>query len=175
VLQVLQHLPHLKSLVLTRNFPGGDRLPIHSIQGFGSLKVLVVANCELSVIIPSWLQGLQSLDVLDFSYNKLGEKIPPWMGNLNNLFHINLNTICSVGSFLRVMAQVSRLLQWMTFHCSRRAQLVAFAVQPSQRLSTVTDPQLQPVGWASLAKLWPSCEASCAGFEQELLVRTNSS
>ncbi|NP_001340572.1 Phytosulfokine receptor 1 precursor [Zea mays] len=90
-LQVLQHLPNLTSLVLTRNFRGGETIPVDGISGFKSMQVLVLANCLLTGVIPPWLQSLGSLNVLDISWNKLNGNIPPWLGKLDNLFYIDLS------------------------------------------------------------------------------------
>ncbi|WVZ61521.1 hypothetical protein U9M48_011382 [Paspalum notatum var. saurae] len=90
-LQVLQHLPNLTSLVLSRNFRGGEAMPVGGIDGFRSMQVLVLANCLLTGVIPPWLQSLQSLIVLDISWNKLNGNIPPWLGKLNNLLYIDLS------------------------------------------------------------------------------------
>jgi Leucine-rich repeat (LRR) protein len=90
-LRVLQHLPNLTSLVLTRNFRGSETMPVDGISGFKSMQVLVLANCSLTGVIPPWLQSLGSLNVLDISWNKLNGNIPPWLGKLDSLFYIDLS------------------------------------------------------------------------------------
>jgi Leucine-rich repeat (LRR) protein len=110
-LQVLQDLPKLTSLVLTKNFHGGEMMPVDGIKGFKSMQVLVLANCALSGVIPPWLQSLESLNVLDISWNKLHGNIPPWLGNLNNLFYIDLSNNSFTGelpeSFTRMRGLIS--------------------------------------------------------------------
>ncbi|XP_062227096.1 phytosulfokine receptor 1-like [Phragmites australis] len=109
-LQVLQHLPNLMSLVLTKNFRGGETMPVDGINGFRSMQVLVLANCLLSGIIPPWLRNLESLSVLDISWNKLNGNIPPWLGNLNNLFYIDLSNNSFSGELPESFTQMRRLI-----------------------------------------------------------------
>ncbi|KAL6651823.1 hypothetical protein ACP70R_010748 [Stipagrostis hirtigluma subsp. patula] len=109
-LQVLQHLPNLTSLVLTKNFRGGETMPVDSISGFKSMQVLVLANCLLSGMIPPWLQNLENLSVLDISWNKLNGNIPPWLGNLNNLFYIDLSNNSFSGELPESFTQMRSLI-----------------------------------------------------------------
>ncbi|CAO1943616.1 unnamed protein product [Urochloa humidicola] len=109
-LQVLQHLPNLTSLVLTRNFRGGETIPADGINGFKSMEVLVLANCLLTGIIPPWLQSLESLNVLDISWNKLNGNIPPWLGKLNNLFYIDLSNNSFSGELPLSFTQMRSLI-----------------------------------------------------------------
>ncbi|KAM0923261.1 hypothetical protein ACQ4PT_005584 [Festuca glaucescens] len=75
-LMILQRLPNLTSLVLTKNFHGGEAMPEAGIDGFTNIQVLVIANCELTGAIPAWIAGLSKLKVLDISWNKLAGPIP---------------------------------------------------------------------------------------------------
>lgn len=109
-LQVLQHLPNLTSLVLTRNFRGGETMPVDGISGFKSMQVLVLANCLLTGIIPPWLQSLENLNVLDISWNKLNGNIPPWLGKLNNLFYIDLSNNSFTGELPVSFTQMRSLI-----------------------------------------------------------------
>ncbi|CAM0902431.1 unnamed protein product [Alopecurus aequalis] len=110
-LRVLQDLPKLTSLVLTKNFRGGEMMPMDGIKGFKSMQVFVLANCALSGVIPPWLQTLESLSVLDISWNKLHGNIPQWLGSLNNLFYIDLSNNSFTGelpeSFTRMRGLIS--------------------------------------------------------------------
>ncbi|XP_073011415.1 phytosulfokine receptor 1-like [Typha latifolia] len=90
-LQILQHLPNLTSLVLTKNFRGGEMMPSEHIDGFQKMEVLVIANCALTGSIPPWLAHLTHLKVLDISWNRLGGPIPSWLGNLDELFYLDLS------------------------------------------------------------------------------------
>ncbi|RRT38866.1 hypothetical protein B296_00046706 [Ensete ventricosum] len=47
-LQILQYCPKLTSLVLTRNFHGGEMMPVDGIHGFEKMELLVIANCALT-------------------------------------------------------------------------------------------------------------------------------
>ncbi|TVU33655.1 hypothetical protein EJB05_25485, partial [Eragrostis curvula] len=91
-LRTLQGLPNLTSLVLTKNFHGGEALPSDGIAGgFPSIEVLVIANCELHGAIPSWISGLRKLRVLDLSWNRLAGPVPPWLGELDRLFYLDIS------------------------------------------------------------------------------------
>ncbi|TKW38482.1 hypothetical protein SEVIR_1G117600v4 [Setaria viridis] len=92
-LRTLQSLPNLTSLVLTKNFHGGEEMPSDDagIAGFPSIQVLVIANCELHGAIPSWIAGLRKLRVLDLSWNRLAGPIPPWIGQLDRLFYLDIS------------------------------------------------------------------------------------
>ncbi|KAJ1287415.1 hypothetical protein BS78_02G008300 [Paspalum vaginatum] len=110
-LHVLQHLPNLTSLVLTRNFRGGEAMPVGAgIDGFRSMRLLALGNCLLTGVIPPWLQCLQNLSVLDISWNKLGGNIPPWIGNLNSLFYINLSNNSFTGELPMSLTRMRSLL-----------------------------------------------------------------
>ncbi|OAY62601.1 Phytosulfokine receptor 1 [Ananas comosus] len=62
-LQILQNLPNLTNLVLTKNFRGG----------FANTEVFVIANCALSVLSAV-------LHVLDLSWNNISGTIPDLSG-----------------------------------------------------------------------------------------------
>ncbi|KAG8043892.1 hypothetical protein GUJ93_ZPchr0458g22675 [Zizania palustris] len=109
-LQVLQNLPNLTSLVLTNNFRGGETMPMDDIEGFKSMKVLVLANCALLGTIPPWLQSLKNLNVLDISWNNLHGEIPPWLGNLDNLFYIDLSNNSFSGELPESFTQMKSLM-----------------------------------------------------------------
>lgn len=109
-LRVLQHLPELTTLVLTRSFRGGETIPMDGISGFQSLQVLVLANCALSGMIQPWLQNSKNLRVLDISWNKLSGPIPPWLGNLNNLFYIDLSRNSFSGELPESFTQMKSLI-----------------------------------------------------------------
>ncbi|CAL4890441.1 unnamed protein product [Urochloa decumbens] len=94
-LRTLRGLPNLTSLVLTKNFHGGEELPpdiiASGLGGFPSIQVLVIANCELHGEIPAWIAGLRKLRVLDLSWNRLAGPIPPWIGELDRLFYLDIS------------------------------------------------------------------------------------
>uniref|UniRef100_M8C4L9 Phytosulfokine receptor 1 n=1 Tax=Aegilops tauschii TaxID=37682 RepID=M8C4L9_AEGTA len=109
-LRVLQYLPKLTSLVLTKNLCGGETLPMDGISGFKSIQVLVLANCALSGMIPPWLESLESLRVLDLSWNNLNGTIPLWLGNLNNLFFVDLSNNSFSGQLPESFTQIKSLI-----------------------------------------------------------------
>ncbi|CAN6247471.1 unnamed protein product [Urochloa humidicola] len=91
-LRTLQGLPNLTSLVLTKNFHGGEEMPPDIAgSGFSSIQVLVIANCELHGEVPAWIAGLRKLRVLDLSWNRLTGPIPPWIGELDRLFYLDIS------------------------------------------------------------------------------------
>lgn len=89
-LSILQDLPNLITLVLTRNFFDGEHLP-SDIVGFQDIEVFVIANCHLFGAIPTWIANLAKLKVLDLSWNHLNSFIPPQIGNLDSLFYLDLS------------------------------------------------------------------------------------
>ncbi|KAF7004805.1 hypothetical protein CFC21_019980 [Triticum aestivum] len=109
-LRVLQHLPKLTTLVLTKNFHGGETLPMDGINGFKSMQVFVLANCALSGMIPPWLKSMESLRALDLSWNKLNGKIPLWLGNLNDLFYVDLSNNLFSGELPESFTQMKGLI-----------------------------------------------------------------
>ncbi|XP_047079014.1 phytosulfokine receptor 1-like [Lolium rigidum] len=110
-LMILQRLPNLTSLVLTKNFHGGEAMPEAGIDGFTNIQVLVIANCELTGAIPAWIAGLSKLKVLDISWNKLAGPIPPFLGELDRLFYIDISNNSLQGeipaSFTRMTAMLA--------------------------------------------------------------------
>lgn len=90
-LQILQNLPNLITLVLTKNFRGGETMPSDGINGFLNIEVFVMANCALHGSIPPWLANSNKLNVLDISWNYLTGTVPPWLGDLDLLFYLDIS------------------------------------------------------------------------------------
>ncbi|RWW34212.1 hypothetical protein GW17_00001036 [Ensete ventricosum] len=109
-LQILQYCPKLTSLVLTRNFHGGEMMAADGIRGFRKMELLVVANCALTGSIPSWLANLTRLKVLDISWNRFSGSIPTWLGNLDNLFYLDLSNNSLGGQLPKSLAQMKSLV-----------------------------------------------------------------
>ncbi|URE21852.1 Leucine rich repeat N-terminal domain, partial [Musa troglodytarum] len=109
-LQILQYCPKLTTLVLTRNFHGGEMMPVDGIQGFEKMELLVIANCALTGSIPSWLANLTRLKVLDISWNRLSGSIPTWLGNLDNLFYLDLSNNSFSGQLPNSLTQMKSLM-----------------------------------------------------------------
>uniref|UniRef100_A0A0E0JUN5 non-specific serine/threonine protein kinase n=1 Tax=Oryza punctata TaxID=4537 RepID=A0A0E0JUN5_ORYPU len=108
-LRTLQGLPNLTSLVLTKNFRGGEAMP-SDIAGFANIEVLVIANCQLRGAIPAWLAGLRKLKVLDLSWNHLAGLIPPWLGELDRLFYLDISNNSLHGEIPFKLAQMPALM-----------------------------------------------------------------
>ncbi|KAK9051263.1 hypothetical protein SSX86_027890 [Deinandra increscens subsp. villosa] len=89
-LRILNHCPNLTVLVLTLNFRN-EELPNDDSLRFKSLKALVIANCGLTGIIPSWIRGLSRLQLLDLSWNHLTGTIPSYLGDFESLFYLDLS------------------------------------------------------------------------------------
>ncbi|KAF7082468.1 hypothetical protein CFC21_086337 [Triticum aestivum] len=109
-LRILQRLPNLTSLVLTKNFRGGEAMPEDGIDGFAKIEVLVIANCELTGAIPAWLAGLRRLKVLDISWNRLAGPIPPLLGELDRLFYLDISNNSLQGEIPASLTRMPALL-----------------------------------------------------------------
>ncbi|CAA7391153.1 unnamed protein product [Spirodela intermedia] len=107
--ETLQQCPNLTNLVLTINFRG-EGMPSAGIQGFHSLKLLVVANCGLSGPVPQWLSGCSELQLLDLSWNKLEGTIPPFFGNLDFLFYLDLSNNSLTGPIPESLSRMKSLV-----------------------------------------------------------------
>ncbi|KAG8076528.1 hypothetical protein GUJ93_ZPchr0006g40763 [Zizania palustris] len=108
-LRILQGLPILTSLVLTKNFRAGESMP-SDITGFANIEVLVIANCELHGTIPAWLAGLRKLKVLDLSWNRLSGPIPPWLGEFDRLFYLDISNNSLQGEIPGRLTQMPALI-----------------------------------------------------------------
>ncbi|XP_022031773.2 receptor-like protein 13 [Helianthus annuus] len=77
------------------------------------LKVLVLSNCNLKVIVPSFLLCQKKLEILDMSYNSLEGRFPKWLiENNTNLQVIHLGTNYFSGSLsmpYRIVPYISYL------------------------------------------------------------------
>ncbi|KAJ0974281.1 hypothetical protein J5N97_016246 [Dioscorea zingiberensis] len=109
-LGVLQNCPSLTSLVLTKNFPGGEVMPLEGIQGFDHMEVLVIANCDLSGPLPAWLANCRVLKVVDLSWNRLEGTIPPWFGSLDSLFYLDLSNNSLTGEIPQNLTMMKSLI-----------------------------------------------------------------
>ncbi|XP_058098051.1 phytosulfokine receptor 1 [Magnolia sinica] len=108
-LQILQQCRNLTTLVLTMNFHE-EEMPVDAIQGFGSLKVLVIPNCGLSGSIPPWLANCSKLQLLDLSWNRLQGSIPTWVGSLGSLFYLDLSNNSLTGEIPKSLTQLAGLI-----------------------------------------------------------------
>ncbi|KAH7841101.1 hypothetical protein Vadar_025586 [Vaccinium darrowii] len=108
-LGILQHCQNLTTLVLTLNFHN-EMLPSDSVLGFKNLKVLVIANCRLTGVIPQWLMGLTKLQLLDLSWNQLGGPIPPWLGDFDSLFYLDLSNNSLTGDIPKNLTGLPSLI-----------------------------------------------------------------
>ncbi|KAF3432465.1 hypothetical protein FNV43_RR27205 [Rhamnella rubrinervis] len=89
-LRVLQQCQNLTTLVLSLNFHD-EALPADHNIHFDKLKVLIIANCRLTGLLPQWLSGSSHLQLLDLSWNRLSGTIPVWFGNFSSLFYLDIS------------------------------------------------------------------------------------
>lgn len=108
-LEILQHCPNLTTLVLTRNFRS-EVFPSDPGLQFKALKVLIIANCRLTGMIPQWLNGLIGLQLLDLSWNNLTGPIPPFIGNFQSLFYLDLSNNSLSGEIPRNLTRLPSLV-----------------------------------------------------------------
>ncbi|XP_030959993.1 phytosulfokine receptor 1 [Quercus lobata] len=108
-LKILQQCQNLTTLVLTLNFHG-EELPADLSLHFKSLKVLVVANCRLTGVIPQWLSRSNELEVLDLSWNCLNGAIPEWFGNFTSLFYLDLSNNSFTGEIPKSLTGLVSLI-----------------------------------------------------------------
>uniref|UniRef100_A0A0E0CDW7 non-specific serine/threonine protein kinase n=1 Tax=Oryza meridionalis TaxID=40149 RepID=A0A0E0CDW7_9ORYZ len=129
-LRTLQGLPNLTSLVLTKNFHGGEAMPT-DIAGFASIEVLVIANGELHGAIPAWLAGLSKLKVLDLSWNHLAGPIPPWLGELDRLFYLDVSNNSLHGEIPLELARMPALMAGGDGSGEAHVQNFPFFIRPN--------------------------------------------
>ena len=108
-LKILQQCQKLTTLVLTRNFHG-EELPADPSLYFKSLKVLVVANCRLTGVIPQWLSRSNQLQLLDLSWNRLNGAIPEWFGDFTSLFYLDLSNNSFTGEIPKSLTGLVSLI-----------------------------------------------------------------
>ncbi|KAL8157733.1 hypothetical protein AgCh_002439 [Apium graveolens] len=89
-LDILQHCKNLRFIDLTHNFHG-EKIPTDIDLNFNSLSTLVLADCQLTGLIPNWLQSFTNLQVLDLSWNRLTGPIPNDFSKLKLLFYLDLS------------------------------------------------------------------------------------
>ncbi|KAF2928226.1 tyrosine-sulfated glycopeptide receptor 1 [Oryza sativa Japonica Group] len=82
----------LTALLVSYNFYG-EALPDAGWVGdhVRSVRVIVMQNCALTGVIPSWLSKLQDLNILNLSGNRLTGPIPSWLGAMPKLYYVDLS------------------------------------------------------------------------------------
>ncbi|TVU08636.1 hypothetical protein EJB05_42047, partial [Eragrostis curvula] len=88
----LQGCKNITALLLSYNFYG-EALPDADWVGdhVRNVRMLVMAACELTGQIPSWLSKLQDLNVLNLAGNSLTGQIPSWLGSMKKLYYLDLS------------------------------------------------------------------------------------
>ncbi|KAL5208338.1 hypothetical protein ABZP36_032773 [Zizania latifolia] len=132
-LRILQGLPNLTSLVLTKNFRTGEAIP-SDIAGFDNIEVLVIANCELHGTIPPWLAGLRKLKVLDLSWNILTGPIPPWLGEFDRLFYLDISNNSLQGGIPGRLTQMPALITGGDGNYEAPVQDFPFFIRPNSSM-----------------------------------------
>ncbi|KAM0960982.1 hypothetical protein ACFX13_020736 [Malus domestica] len=113
-LQILQQCQNLTTLVLTLNFRG-EQFPADPTLHFEKLKVLVIANCRLTGVIPQWLSTSSRLQLLDISWNQLEGTIPVWFGNFSSLFYLDMSNNSLTGEIPRSLTGLPSLINGRIF------------------------------------------------------------
>nr|CAB3448573.1 unnamed protein product [Digitaria exilis] len=101
-LRTLQVLPNLTSLVLTKNFHGGEEMPSDDagIAGFPSIQYNQVSSFPPSMVlghnnltggVPAALGNLTKLHIVDLSWNSLSGPIPPELSGMTSLESLDLS------------------------------------------------------------------------------------
>ncbi|KAA8529944.1 hypothetical protein F0562_034452 [Nyssa sinensis] len=108
-LGILQHCRNLTTLVLTLNFHN-EELPSDPSLQFTTLKVLIIANCKLTGLIPQWLSNCTQLQLLDLSWNRLSGTIPAWFGNFQFLFYLDLSNNSFTGEIPKSLTGLKSLI-----------------------------------------------------------------
>ncbi|KAK6931822.1 Leucine-rich repeat-containing N-terminal, plant-type [Dillenia turbinata] len=108
-LHILQQCKNLTTLVLTLNFHG-EELPADPNLLFKSLKVLVIASCQLSGSIPQWISSSILLQLVDLSWNKLVGGIPSWFGDFESLFYLDLSNNSLTGEIPKSLTGLQSLI-----------------------------------------------------------------
>ncbi|RWV96323.1 hypothetical protein GW17_00040980 [Ensete ventricosum] len=128
-LMILQDVQSLAGLALTRNFLGGERIPMDGIQGFQNIQLLAIASCGLSGSVPPWLSNFTKLNVLDLSWNHLEGTIPTWIGYLDHLFYLDLSNNSLGGGIPKSLAQMKSLVSGSTSQLGPRTDDFPFYVR----------------------------------------------
>ncbi|XP_050131274.1 phytosulfokine receptor 1-like isoform X3 [Malus sylvestris] len=113
-LQILQQCQNLTTLVLTLNFRS-EQFPADPTLHFEKLKVLVIANCRLTGVIPQWLSTSSRLQLLDISWNQLEGTIPVWFGNFSSLFYLDMSNNSLTGEIPRSLTGLPSLINGRIF------------------------------------------------------------
>ncbi|CAK7326923.1 unnamed protein product [Dovyalis caffra] len=108
-LRILQQCKNLTTLVLTLNFHG-EALPADPDLHFENLKVLVIANCQLTGSIPQWLSRSSKLQLVDLSWNHLSRTIPSWFSGFENLFYLDLSNNSFAGEIPKNLTKLPSLI-----------------------------------------------------------------
>ncbi|GJM88517.1 hypothetical protein PR202_ga04589 [Eleusine coracana subsp. coracana] len=196
-LRVLQECRALVVLILTTNFHG-EAMPDDDAgegnRGFPSMRLLGIANCDLTGAVPTWLLASARLSVLDLSWNRLSGRLPPWLGNFDALFRIDLSGNSLTGdipvslAFLKSLASNASVVQLSlsdeygvrlyNWHVERGQLWYNSYIPPSLDLSrnglTGTIPEelgnlralnLLNLSWNSLSEMIPSSLASLTSLQ----------
>ncbi|KAL5997746.1 hypothetical protein ACLOJK_008676 [Asimina triloba] len=70
----ISHLVNLRQLLISDISRPESSIP--DLSNMGSIRALILRNCNLVGAIPSYIGEMQELDLLDLSFNKLEGRIP---------------------------------------------------------------------------------------------------
>ncbi|CAL2253807.1 unnamed protein product [Prunus armeniaca] len=112
-MKILMSCKSLQALLLSGSFVG-EGIPSDDdmvyFHGFQNLRLLSLANSNLTGQIPLWLSKLKNLEILALGSNQITGPIPSWLGTLPRLFYISLLDNQISGEFPKQLCQLPRLL-----------------------------------------------------------------
>ncbi|KAB1209595.1 Receptor-like protein 2 [Morella rubra] len=83
---------------------------IVSSSGFANLRLLSLADCQLTGQLPVWLSKLKNLEVLFLPHNRIMGSIPVWLSTLPRLFQLNLADNLLSGEFPKELCGLPALV-----------------------------------------------------------------
>ncbi|KAB1227902.1 Receptor-like protein 2 [Morella rubra] len=112
-IKILMHCKALNILFLTSNFLQ-EAMPtdnsIVSSSGFANLRLLSLADCQLTGQFPVWLSMLKNLEVLFLEANRITGSIPGWLWTLPKLFFLELDDNLLSGEFPKELCALPALV-----------------------------------------------------------------
>ncbi|KAB1227897.1 Tyrosine-sulfated glycopeptide receptor 1 [Morella rubra] len=83
---------------------------IVSSSGFSNLRLLSLADCQLTGQLPVWLSKLKNLEVLFLEANRITGSIPGWLWTLPRLFFLELDDNLLSGEFPKELCALPALV-----------------------------------------------------------------
>ncbi|KAL5997736.1 hypothetical protein ACLOJK_008666 [Asimina triloba] len=103
----LGRLSNMKDFIISDI--SGPESAIPDLSNMGSIRALILRNCNLVGAIPSYIGEMQELDLLDLSFNKLEGRIPATFVGLPKLVFLFLPKKATYMTFLTITLQQEAL------------------------------------------------------------------